>query len=268
MEGMDAPANPVARKINREAVVVLGWGRAVLLQMAHPKIAAALEGYSAFHRGSGGFVTRARRTVGAMLSLTFGPPADARAVIGRINAIHDRVHGQLTEAVGIFPAGTPYSARDPHLLLWVHATLLESIVTTYERLVGPMTAGEKDTYTSEAAWLAEELGVPPACVPRDYAGIEDLLERGYASGEIAVGRQAAALATALLAPPAGPATPLFRVTRLVTVGLLPEHVRAAYGFAWDDKRERSFRRAMAMIRGVRRCLPPLLREWPASRAAA
>src|SRR5580765_2475072 len=96
--------NPVARKINREAVVVLGWGRAVLLQLAHPLVAAAIADYSKFHRESGGFVTRARRTIGAMLSLTFGPPDDVKAAIGRINAIHDQVHGTLPEAVGMFPA--------------------------------------------------------------------------------------------------------------------------------------------------------------------
>lgn len=232
MGPMDPQAsNPVARKINREAVVILGWGRAVLLQLAHPLVAAAIADYSKFHRESGGFVGRARRTIGAMLALTFGPPDDLKAAIGRINGIHDQVHGTLADSVGIFPAGTPYSARDPHLLLWVHATLIESIVTTYELLVGPLTTIEKDTYIVEAAWLAHELGVDPADVPRDYAGIQAYLWQMYASGEIAVGATAATLSGSLLSPPLGPAAaPLFRLTRLVTVGLLPEDIRVAYGF--------------------------------------
>jgi uncharacterized protein (DUF2236 family) len=261
--------NPVARKINREAVVVLGWGRAVLLQLAHPLVAAAIADYSRFHRESGGFVGRARRTIGAMLSLTFGPQDDVKAAIGRINSIHDQVHGTLPEAIGIFPAGTPYSARDPHLLLWVHATLLESIVTTYELLVGPLTTIEKDTYVVEAAWLASELGVDPAMVPGDYAGILAFLRQVYASGEIVVGPAASTLAGSLLSPPLGPAAaPLFRLTRLVTVGLLPPEIRGAYSFEWDASRDRAFRRAVSMIRGMRRCLPARLREWPAARVAA
>jgi uncharacterized protein (DUF2236 family) len=267
MEGQSL--NPVARKINREAVVVLGWGRAVLLQLAHPLVAAAIADYSRFHRESGGFVGRARRTIGAMLSLTFGPPDDVKAAIGRINSIHDQVHGTLSEGVGVFPAGTPYSARDPHLLLWVHATLLESIVTTYELLVGPLTTLEKNTYVTEAAWLAHELGVDPADVPGDYAGILSYMERMYASGEIRVSPTASTLAGSLLAPPLGPAAaPLFRLTRLVTQGLLPPDIRVAYGFAWDDGRERAFQRALSMIRGMRRWLPARLREWPAAREAA
>jgi uncharacterized protein (DUF2236 family) len=247
--------NPVARKINREAVVVLGWGRAVLLQLAHPLVAAAIADYSRFHRESGGFVGRARRTIGAMLSLTFGPQDDVKAA--------------LPDPVGMFPAGTPYSARDPRLLLWVHATLLESIVTTYELLVGPLTTIEKDTYVVEAAWLARELGVDPAMVPADYASILAYLQQMYASGEIVVGPAASTLAGSLLSPPLGPAAaPLFRLTRLVTQGLLPPEVRASYGFVWDAGRERAFRRAVSVIRGMRRCLPARLREWPAARVAA
>ena len=267
MQG-DAP-NPVARKINREAVVILGWGRAVLLQLAHPLVAAAIADYSRFHRESGGFVGRARRTIGAMLALTFGPPDDVKAAIGRINTIHDQVHGVLPEAVGKFPAGTPYSARDPHLLLWVHATLLESIVTTYELLVGPLTALEKDTYVEEAAWLARELGVEPERVPADYAAIQAYMRQMHASGEIVVSPAAASLAGSLLSPPLGrAAAPLFRLTRLVTIGLLPAGVREAYGFPWTSARARAFDRAVAVIRRMRRYLPARLREWPAARAAA
>jgi len=263
------PGNVVARKINREAVVVLGWGRAVLLQLAHPLIAAAADGYSAFHREPSGFVTRARRTVGAMLALTFGPPDDVRMAIGRINAIHDHVRGELGEAVGMFPAGTPYSARDPKLLLWVHETLLESIVVTYEMFVGPLTAAEKDQYVAEAAWVAAELGVDAADIPRDFASIKRELACTYASGAIAVGSQASRLAESLLSPQISvAAAPLFRVTRLVTIGLLPEQVRRAYGFEWTPARDRAFERAVSVIRGMRRCLPPVLREWPAARAAA
>jgi uncharacterized protein (DUF2236 family) len=106
-------------------------------------------------------------------------------------------------------------------------------------------------------------------VPGDYAGILAVLQRVYASGEIVVGPAASTLAGSLLSPPLGPAAaPLFRLTRLVTVGLLPSEIRAAYGFAWDASRDRAFRRAVSMIRGMRRCLPPLLREWPAARVAA
>src|SRR5262245_15266928 len=131
----DARAFPVARKINREAVVLLGWGRAILLQLAHPLVAAGVGDYSGFRSGARGFVRRVRGTVGGMLDLTFGTADEAQRIIDRINSIHDRVNGRLPAAVGIFPAGTPYSARDPKLLLWVHATLIDSMTVAYETFV-------------------------------------------------------------------------------------------------------------------------------------
>ena len=68
-----------------------------------------------------------------MLDLTFGTDADAQRIVDTINGIHDRINGRLGAATGIFPAGTPYSARDGRLLVWVHATLVDSLVLTYER---------------------------------------------------------------------------------------------------------------------------------------
>jgi uncharacterized protein (DUF2236 family) len=263
------PASPIARKINREAVVLLGWGRAILLQLAHPLVAAGVGDYSRFRRGPRGYLRRARSTVGAMIELTFGTPEDARRIVRRINGIHDHVHGRLDRAVGIFPAGTPYSARDPRLLCWVHATLIESMVVAYELFVDPLTPEEKDRYAVDAAWLARELGVDADQLPRSYREVEAYLQACYGSGEIAVGEPARTLAGALLSPPLGPAAaPLFRLTRLITMGLLPDPVRAAYGFAWSPQRERSFRRAVGFIRRARRLLPAVFREWPAARMAA
>jgi uncharacterized protein (DUF2236 family) len=255
----------VGRRINREAVVVLGWGRAVLLQLAHPLVAAGVGGYSQFSRGAGSFVRRARGTIGAMLTLTFGTPDEAQEVIDHINGIHDRVNGVLGEAVGPYPAGTPYSARDPNLLLWVHATLIESMVLTYEMLVGPLSAEDKDRYALEATYTTERLGVARDRIPAGYAAIQAYLADRYASGEIAVGPEARRVAAELLSPPVGPAAPAFRVTRLITIGLLPRHIREGYGYEWDERRERRFQRAISIIRTVRDKLPSLLRDWPAAR---
>ncbi|HUO60658.1 MAG TPA: oxygenase MpaB family protein, partial [Candidatus Acidoferrales bacterium] len=75
----------IGRKINRETVVLLGWGRAILLQFAHPLVAAAIADHSRFDGGVGGYVRRARHTVSAMLTITFGSETEARAVIAQIN---------------------------------------------------------------------------------------------------------------------------------------------------------------------------------------
>jgi len=257
----------VARRINRETVVLLGWGRAILLQLAHPLVAAAVRDFSHFDRTAGGYVRRVRRTVGGMLDITFGTPGAANETIARINAIHHQVRGALKAPVGAFPAGTPYSADDPDLLLWVHATLVDSMMVTYESLVAPLSPADRDRFCVEAADTAVALGIPFDRIPREAVALREYLDSMYASDRIVVGADARALADALFSPPLGPAVPIFRITRLVTLGLMPAPIRDGYGFEWDARRERSFERLMAVIRRFRRLLPAAWREWPIARAA-
>src|SRR5262249_44359694 len=133
-------ANSVAWKLHREVVLLGGWGRAILLQVAHPLVARGVAEHTSFTNGRGEAFRRLQRTLHAMLALTFGSPEEAESVAKIINGIHDRVHGTLPVAAGSFPAGARYSAHDPALLAWVHATLVDSFLLTYELFVGPLTA--------------------------------------------------------------------------------------------------------------------------------
>jgi uncharacterized protein (DUF2236 family) len=135
----------VAWKLQREIILLLGWGPAILLQLAHPLVARGVADHSAFRTERWGSMRRLYRTLDAMLGLCFKTEREALAVVARINAVHDRVNGRLTEAAGIFPAGTPYSAHDPNLLAWVHATLLDMNLRVYELFVTPLRIEEKDT---------------------------------------------------------------------------------------------------------------------------
>ena len=246
--------------------MLLGWGRAILLQFAHPLVAAGLTDHSSFQTHLCGYAARARRTVGAMLALTFGSEEEALAVASGINAIHNRVNGTLREPSGAFPAGTPYSARDPELLRWVHATLVDSVPLAYELLVGPLSREEKDRYCAEAATIAPLLGIPDGLLPTSLSEHESYMERMLSNGQIEVTGNARKLAEGLLTPPLGRITaPLFSIIRLTAVGLLPSDIRQAYGFDWDSRRDAELRRRVTAVRSVRRCLPRMLREWPVAR---
>ena len=94
----------VTWKVNREVVVVAGWGRAILLQLAHPSVAAGVHGHSGFRGSLRASFQRLHSTVGAMLSLTFGHTEEMIAAAAGINAIHDRVQGRVNA-----PAGGSYS---------------------------------------------------------------------------------------------------------------------------------------------------------------
>jgi uncharacterized protein (DUF2236 family) len=149
--------------------------------------------------------------------------------------------------------------------VWVHATLVESLLLTYERLVAPLSREEKDEYAADSAWLARQLGAPAETVPADEAGVAAFMHDARARGEISVGDDARRMAAALLSPKIAIAAPVFWVSELITVGLLPDDIRQAYGFEWNERRARRFAQATAMVRATRRLLPPIGREWPAAR---
>jgi len=256
----------ISWRINAERIVLLGWSRAILLQLAHPLVAAGVADHSSFRDGGLAAARRLHLTVKAMLALTFGDAQGRAAALDGIRAIHRRVHGHLPAAAGRFAAGRPYSAEDPDLVLWVHATLLDSIPLIYGRVVQPITALERDAYCAEAASVAIDLGAREPEVPRSWDALGAYLARMYASGSIAVGAQARQLASAVLAPPFAPfVAPAAWMNRLVTIGLLPGRIRTEYGFGWTAGQQRSLGRATTAVRVARRVTPAALARWPEAR---
>ena len=197
---LDAAA-PVVRRIHAERVLLLGWGRAILMQLAHPLIAAGVDEHSRFHRERYGGLHRLRRTLDAMLALTFETPEAPRAA-RRINATHDRVRGTLREATPAFPVGTPYSAHDPDLLRWVHATLLDSFLLTYQRFVAPLTPEEEDIYCFGTHVMESALGAPAGHFPRSRAALDAYLQEMLAGDIIYVTDTARRLSKLILWPDA------------------------------------------------------------------
>jgi uncharacterized protein (DUF2236 family) len=247
-------------------MVLLGWGRAILLQLAHPLIAAGVYDHSSFRSTPLAAIGRLHHTVKAMLSLTFGDETQHNRTIEGIQAIHRRVNGQLPETVGPFPQGTPYSAERPELLLWVHTTLLESVLLVHDLVRPPLSVAERDAYCVEAAPVAIALGAGDADVPRCWAGIRRHLDATYASGVIAVGHQGRELAQALVGAPALKLVPFAGlIHRTLTVGLLPPHVRECYGLPWEPRDQRRFERMLPRLRTVRRMLPASVALWREAR---
>ena len=257
------PALSISQRLNAERIVVLGWTRAILLQLAHPLVAAGVAEHSSFRSGRVHALLRLHHTIRSMLALAFGDAAGRLAALETIRAIHRRVHGRLHTPAGIFPAGTPYSAEDPALVLWVHATLLESIPLTYQLLVSPLTDGDKDAYCEQAAAVAIDLGARDDEVPRTWARCREYLDRMYASGAIAVSPEARELAAHVVSPPlAWLVAPAAWTTRLMAVGLLPPDLRRQYGFPWSSGRTAALQRTSAMIRAGRRIMPDAIALWP------
>jgi uncharacterized protein (DUF2236 family) len=264
----DEPIIPseLSRRINAERILLLGWTRAVLLQLAHPLIAAGVADHSTFRGSTVAAFSRLHHTVHAMLALTFGDDVERERALEAIRAIHRRVHGTLPAACGRFPAGTRYSAEDPALLLWVHVTLIESIVLVYERLVAPLNDAERDRYCTDSADVAISLGARAGAVPCSWRALQACLDEGYGTGSIVVSGQARDLAAALLSPvPGRAAAPLTAVATLLAAGLLPAQVRREYGFRWSPGRERAFGMTLSVLRATGRLLPRWITWWPQAR---
>ena len=249
-----------------ERLALLAWPRAILLQLAHPMVAAGVAQHSSFRASPFAPFTRLHATVGAMRRLTFGTDEEAGAVVRRILGIHDRVNGTLHEAAGTHAGGTRYSAHDPALLLWVHATLVDSHVRILEQVLRPFTPNERDRYCRETAPLAVVLGATPHDVPRTWPQLQDFITAQIESGSVTVGADARTLGPAVLRPPLGWLVwPLQYAGELVTVGSLPASIRDGYGFCWNARRERRRQRLVATLRALRRLTPDLIARWPEAR---
>lgn len=254
------------RRVNAERLVVLGWGRAILMQVAHPLVASGVYAHSSVRAGGVQQIVRLHRTIKAMLDLVAGDEATARRAAAGIDAIHRRVRGTLEQPAGRHQAGTPYDARDPDLLLWVHATLTTTLPETYERLVGPLPPGAHDEYCREAAAGAGLLGLPPKRCPLSVSELEAYVDDMLTSGALAVTPAAKEVARILLHPPLAVSPwPLGRLHRLLTVGTLPAPLRAGYGLPFDDADRAALDGWCARVRRLRRRLPDVVALWPKMR---
>jgi uncharacterized protein (DUF2236 family) len=228
-------------------------------------VAAAVADHSRFAQDP---FERLRATMDAVLAISFGDGAQARAAASRVGATHRRVKGSLPEAVGSFGAGSAYDASDPELAMWVHATLVHTALEAFALLVGPLSASERSAYYREAKRFARLFGVPARTMPSDYAAFRGYFRRLAEGSILAVGPAARRLAGPVLRPPL-PAflRPAAGATRVLTAGLLPAPVRTAFGLPWTALDRARFGVIARSTRIAVCLLPPAVRYWPHYRQA-
>ncbi len=142
-DGYFAPDSVIRRVGNTPVTPFLGGGTAVLLQVAHPLVAAGVADHSDYHHD---LWRRLARTLRALYPITFGTNAEAERAGAAVQAVHAHVRGTTRTRLGSFPAGTPYSADDPELSLWVHATLVHASLSAYQRLDHRLSRVEQESY--------------------------------------------------------------------------------------------------------------------------
>src|SRR5215217_3448953 len=206
----------MVRRVHREQLVALGGGRTLLMQAAHP---VAFAGFFAHTGALDEPYERLNRTAQVMDTIAFGSRARAERATRRVRAMHRRVRGVLEQPVGRFPAGTPYAADDPELLLWVLACLVDSSLLAYERYVARLSAAEREAYWQEYRLIGGLFGLADADMPPDYAAFRAYMDDTLGGDTIHVSPQARELAVRIVMRPPVPlqARPLLELFNFVTV---------------------------------------------------
>jgi uncharacterized protein (DUF2236 family) len=243
--------------VDREALVFLGAGRALLMQLAHPWVATAIAEHSTTLADP---VGRFHRTFEIMFTLVFGSLDQALAASRRLHRRHAAIAGSMPHTLGSWEKGTSYLANEVSALLWVHATLVDTALTAYELVLPPLAAEQRDRYYAESRSLGALFGIPLEAQPSDWPAFARHVEETMASDRLAVGAAAQAIGAGVLAG-AG-RLPVPRWYRDVTAYLLPERLRAPFGLQFGEIERQRAGRALAVIRRVYPHLPGRLRHVP------
>jgi uncharacterized protein (DUF2236 family) len=261
IEGLYGPDSE-AWRLNREAMLLLGAGpRALLLQLAHPHVAAGVDEHSDFRADPW---RRLQGTLRSYLTIVYGTGTAARAEIRRLNGLHRSI------------VGAGYTARDPDLSLWVHATLVDTTIAAYDAWLDAMSRDQRARYYAETMPIGRAFGVPPDLLPPDLDAFEAYVASMLApDGPVRVSPVARNLAHAVLHPPLGPVVPalaavparFYAWTLWPSIGLLPASVRADYGFRWGPLERAVSGWLVAGWRAWRPLLPVPFRQMPQALAA-
>ena len=240
------PKGSIIRRVDGEGILLLGGGRALLLQVAHPSVAAGVAEHSDFTYDP---LKRLQRTLEVTSSIVFGTVENAEREAAALRAVHDRV------------TGPGYQANDPELLLWVHATLVDTALRVHDRFLRRLTDAERADYYAQSAEVAEILGVPRSAQPPTLRTFRSYVRSTIA--DLRVTDHGRAVARDVLHPRAPLlAEPLLEVYRQVTVGLLPAPLRAQYGLSWDPARGAALDVAARASRVLLRRVPRSIRRAP------
>jgi uncharacterized protein (DUF2236 family) len=235
-------------QVLREASVMVGGVRALLMHSAHPLVVAGARQTNMYTRDPW---RRLERTLRQTFTVVFGTRAEALAASKRIDDIHGAIKG--TDPV----TGLPYDARDPELLLWVHACLVQSFLL-FERLtVGRLDDPGRQAFHQEQMLSAELLRLPRECIPATVAGLDAYVEEVVASGVLRLTDGARTVAELVLDPPEQvPRRWLWRVVSFLAFATLPPPLRELYDVDHGTVQELGRRALCAGMRLDRPLMPP------------
>jgi uncharacterized protein (DUF2236 family) len=245
----------VTWRVNRESAVFLGAGRAALLQLAHPWVAAALAQHSNLLYQP---LSRFHSTFRVIYTMLFGTRAQAIEAARQLYRRHTSIRGELPQAVGAHPRGEHYEANEVAALCWVHATLVDSAILAYEFILAPLSPSDREQYYAESKRMAALFGIPADALPPDWDAFARYTAEMFRSPQLSVDAGALALGQSVLSGVGTWVRPPHWYHAL-TAFWMPPRLRAAFELPFGGREEEALHRAARLLPRLYGCIPGKLR---------
>lgn len=258
--GLFGPGS-ITWKVFREPFLVAGGARALLMQAAHPLVAQGALDHSAMMHDPFG---RLYRTAEWTVTMAFGTIAEVHDACRKVHRMHRSVTGTLPSVNGTatVPGGTQYRAQDADLARWVHATLVQSLIATYEACVGTLSIQEKDQFVCEWNAVARLMGIPRSGTWYSWKELCQYIDTELGpTGRAHVSEGSRQIASSILSPSFVPKLlkPAWAGLTYLSVGLLPDELKREYGIMWTPAHRLLWNAVLAQHRLARKLTPRTLR---------
>lgn len=228
-------SDSVSWEVIGDVAAFVGGIRALLIQTAHPEVAAGVEEHSQYRTDPLG---RLSRTSAYVTETTFGAMPEVEAAVAAVRRAHVPVRGRSERQ-------RPYSAGHPGLAAWVHNVLTDSFLVAF-RSVGPrpLTDEEADLFVVEQARIGSLLGAAPLPMSAPE------LSRWISDHPELAPTQAQAHAVEFLRDPPLPLAVKFgyRLLFAAAVATIPQRICDIIGLDPSPRRGLSDRRIVAALR--------------------
>ena len=259
------PGSVVWRFASDARGLITGAGVALLLQVAHPTVAAGVRNHSDFERDPWG---RLWRTLDFLNLFIYGGPEAAARTGRRLREMHHSIKG-------VDPDGRRYHALEPEAYGWVHATLCDAIIGSHRLFGQRMRPDEVARFYDEWRALGRLLGVREHDLPADWRGFRTYVDRMV--DERLEDNDVVQTVVRTLRSPAPPPyadwlppavwrflrMPAARASELATIALLPPRLRSRVGLHLGPREARELRAFARLSRAATPLMPgSMLRMGP------
>ena len=242
----------IAWKIHSDPAMAIGGIRALLQQALHPDAMDGVAKNSNFREDAWG---RLQRTGDYVSTITFGSREEADALSARVRKIH-----------------TALGLDDPHLLLWVHMSMVDSFLDIAIRSGLSLDTDQQDQYVAEMVAFAQAVGIRAEQVPATVEQMQKYFSD--ISPELSASVDAKRAALFLTIPPlptavrfATPAAPAWASLTLLAASSLPEWARSLYGTPTLTGQNFATDISLKTIRKTLRAIPDAILAPPVYKAA-